>query len=79
MGKLPARVSRSIQTPSSAPTIRAGTRLVRSWNGQDVSVLVTEDGYLFEGETYRSLSAIAYVVTGARWSGPRFFGLTGHG
>lgn len=57
--------------------IRPGTRLVRSWNGRTVSVLVEEGGFLWEDRRYRSLSAIAREVTGAAWSGPRFFGLAG--
>jgi hypothetical protein len=53
----------------------AGARLLREWNGRTHVVDVTEAGYLYEGETYRSLSAIARKITGAHWSGPRFFGL----
>lgn len=52
-----------------------GSRLLRDWNGRTHAVDVTENGYLYEGTTYRSLSAIARRVTGAHWSGPRFFGL----
>lgn len=79
LGKLPARVVRSIRAPSAAPSIKAGTQLIRSWNGRSITVLVTDDGYVFEGQTYRSLTAIARLVTGAGWSGPRFFGLNHHG
>ncbi len=79
LGKLPARVARALQSPSSAPSIKAGTQLVRSWNGRSIAVLVTDDGFLFENRAYRSLTAIAREVTGAGWSGPRFFGLTGRG
>ncbi len=79
LGKLPARVARALQSPSSAPPTKAGTQFVRSWNGRSVTVLVTDDGYLFEDRVYRSLTAIAREVTGAGWSGPRFFGLTGRG
>jgi hypothetical protein len=50
-------------------------RLVRSWHGRTISVLVGEGGFMFEDRTYRSLSRIAREVTGAAWSGPRFFGL----
>ncbi|MBX3598547.1 MAG: DUF2924 domain-containing protein [Rhizobiaceae bacterium] len=53
----------------------AGTRLMREWNGRMHIVDVTNDGFLFDGKHYRSLSAIARRITGARWSGPRFFGL----
>jgi hypothetical protein len=57
-----------------APT--PGMRLVREWNGSTQIVDVTEEGYVWDGSTYRSLSAVAREITGARWSGPRFFGLT---
>ena len=79
LGKLPARVARSIRSPSAAPTIKPGTQLVRGWNGRSITVLVADDGYVFEGQTYRSLTAIAKLVTGAGWSGPRFFGLNDRG
>jgi hypothetical protein len=38
---------------------------------------VVDDGFQWQGEHYRSLSAIARTITGAHWSGPRFFGLNG--
>jgi hypothetical protein len=57
------------------PCIRPGMRLVREWNGRAHVVDVTSDGFMFDGKTYRSLSAIAKRITGAHWSGPRFFGL----
>ncbi|MGB3806563.1 MAG: DUF2924 domain-containing protein [Erythrobacter sp.] len=61
---------------AAGATLAVGTRLLREWNGRRIEVLVLEDGYRFESRTYRSLSQIARHVTGARWSGPRFFGLT---
>lgn len=79
-GKRDRRVSGS---PSAAPSPRPaarvtpGTQLVRSWNGRTVSVVAEEQGFLFSGKLYPSLSAIAREVTGAHWSGPRFFGLIG--
>lgn len=57
-------------------SLRAGTRLVRSWRGTSYTVEVVEDGFLFDGERHTSLTAIARQITGAAWSGPRFFGLT---
>jgi hypothetical protein len=60
-------------------SIRPGTRLVREWQGRPVAVLVLEEGFLWEDRRYRSLSEIAREVTGVRWSGPRFFGLTTNG
>ena len=61
----------------AAPALRPGGRLLREWNGKTHVVEVTEDGFLWKGQSHRSLSAIAREITGARWSGPRFFGLTG--
>ena len=56
-------------------TVKPGTRLIRDWNGRSHVVEAIEKGFIWEGQTYRSLSAIARAITGARWSGPRFFGL----
>ena len=56
-----------------APT--AGMRLAREWAGKRHEVVVTEDGVIYEDETYRSLSAVARHITGMNWNGPRFFGL----
>ena len=53
----------------------ARDRLVREWNGRTHTVRVEEDGFTYGGSSYRSLTAIARDITGARWSGPRFFGL----
>ena len=55
---------------------KTGTTLVRQWRGRTHKVLVGEDGFEYEGQRYRSLSVIAERITGAHWSGPRFFGLT---
>jgi hypothetical protein len=49
---------------------------VRQWRGHAHTVLVRKDGFEYEGQHYRSLSVIAERITGAHWSGPRFFGLT---
>ena len=64
-------------TAPSKPLVqtRPGTRLVREWNGITHVVDVTETGFLYRGENFASLSAIARRITGAHWSGPRFFGL----
>lgn len=69
------RELRRISGSAGNPKLKAGTRLVRSWHGRTVSVLVTDDGFTFEDRAYSSLTAIAKEVTGAGWSGPRFFGL----
>ena len=52
-----------------------GARLLREWQGEIHEVEVLQEGYLYRGGHYRSLSAIARTITGARWSGPRFFNL----
>lgn len=61
------------------PTVNPGARLQLAWNGVTHVVDVLPDGYLWNGTRQSSLSAIARAITGARWSGPRFFGLTGSG
>jgi Protein of unknown function (DUF2924) len=55
--------------------IRPGTRLVREWHGKLHTVAVTQEGFEYAGKRYASLSKIAHAITGAHWSGPRFFGL----
>ena len=52
-----------------------GSQLIREWNGEQHVVEVEEGGYRWKGELYSSLSSIAQAITGAKWSGPRFFGL----
>lgn len=58
-------------TPRPAP--RYGTRLVRTWQGNSHIVDVSKDGYTWNGKVYASLTKVAFAITGARWSGPRFF------
>jgi DUF2924 family protein len=55
--------------------LRLGGRLVRSWNGATYEVTVLDFGFAYRGKHYRSLSEIAQLITGAHWSGPRFFGV----
>ncbi|MBZ0216106.1 MAG: DUF2924 domain-containing protein [Fimbriimonadaceae bacterium] len=57
------------------PITRVGSQLVREWNGKAHKVIVTDNGYVLNGVTYTSLSAAARAITGAHWSGPRFFGV----
>ena len=57
------------------PQIKPGARLVREWRGRTHSVTVTENGFTYAGKSYSSLTRIAQEITGAHWSGPRFFGL----
>jgi len=65
------------ETPAAltAPLPRSGTILVREWQGTAHHVTVADDGFLWNGRTYRSLSGIARAITGTNWNGPRFFGM----
>ena len=60
-----------------APAIllKPGTRLLREWQGRMHTVIVLDDGFEYDGERHHSLTQIARRITGAHWSGPRFFGL----
>jgi len=68
--------AKPVMSAASRPPSR-GTRLVREWNGILHEVDVVDDGFLWRGQRYRSLSAIAVAITGTKWSGPRFFGIKG--
>jgi hypothetical protein len=57
-------------------SLRPGARLVREWRGRTHTVVVTENGFEYVGKAFPSLTRIAHAITGAHWSGPRFFGLT---
>ena len=64
------------ETPKpTLPRLKPGARLVREWHGRIHSVFVLEDAFQFEGRRFRSLTQVAREITGAHWSGPRFFGL----
>jgi len=89
LGGLPVTVQRELariaagEPAAPPPPVRkeltTGTRLVREWNGQTITVEVSDEGFLHAGRSWRSLSEIARHVTGAHWSGPRFFGVTARG
>jgi hypothetical protein len=86
-GGLPPTIKRRLRTLAKefeangagalapAPLLKPGTRLLREWGGKTHTVIVLEDGLEYGGERYPSLTQIARHITGARWSGPRFFGL----
>src|SRR6202048_2351394 len=63
------------QKPAPPISLKAGTRLVREWRGVTYTVLVHAGGFEWNGRRYRSLTIVAREITGAHWSGPRFFGL----
>ena len=65
--------------PTPSLSLKPGARLVREWGGRTHTVTVTEDGFEYAGTSYPSLTKIAKKITGAHWSGPRFFGLLAAG
>src|SRR4029077_11249455 len=67
--------SRGAAKPTPSVSFRPGTRLVREWRGVTHTALIHADGIEWRGQRYRSLSVVARKITGARRSGPRFFGL----
>jgi hypothetical protein len=81
LGGLPKRFLANLDGQNAAKaarsdaTLKPGGRLLREWNGVTHSVEVIDEGFRWNGQAYRSLSAVARAITGARWSGPRFFGL----
>ena len=75
LDRIAAKVDQGGEFVSGPAKLKAGTRLIRSWHGKVHHVLVLENGYEHEERRYRSLSQIARAITGAHWSGPRFFGL----
>jgi hypothetical protein len=80
LGRLEPALARQLQSGGQAragarPKLRTGNRLVRRWRGCTYVVDVTDEGFRYREATYGSLSEIAALITGTRWSGPRFFGL----
>lgn len=62
--------------PAAAERPKAGSVLVREWKGARYAVTVTDDGFLYAGKPFASLTAVARAITGAHWNGPHFFRLT---
>ena len=55
--------------------LQPGGRLIREWRGKSYEVYVADDGCYLDGRRYKSLSAVAFAITGSKWNGPMFFGL----
>lgn len=73
-GRRPA--SAASRRSATTPSLKPGAKLLREWRGRIHEVLALDTGqFAYGGRTYRSLSEIAREITGAQWSGPRFFGL----
>ena len=68
-------VTKSGLVKARSASLKPGARLLRAWRGVTHEVMVVEEGFIWAGKTWRSLSVIAREMTGTRWSGPRFFGL----
>ena len=66
---------RALDLRRHTTALRPGTILGREWNGQMQQVAVLADGFAWNGNTYPSLSKVAFAITGTRWNGPKFFGL----
>jgi len=83
-GGLSKRLKKRLELLNSEPErqrepprqIKPGTRLLREWRDDTHEVIVGDRSYTYRGVSYTSLSEIARLITGTRWSGPRFFGLT---
>lgn len=76
--RLEKRLSEALRqwsAKAASAKLKPGTLLIREWNGERHEVLVTEEGYLHQGQLYKSLSAVARAITHMVWSGPQFFGL----
>ena len=73
--KMTRKLQRNLATQDTNSKLTAGTRLLREWQGVTHHVTVQAEGFEYKGKIYRSLTAIARLITGTAWSGPLFFGL----
>jgi DUF2924 family protein len=71
----PAMAARLASFDQKRTGLIPGTVLVREWDRQSQRVMVMADGFAWNGQTYDSLSKVAFAITGTKWNGPRFFGL----
>jgi hypothetical protein len=71
----PATSARLASFDQKRTELAPGTVLVREWDRRSQRVMVMADGFAWNGQTYDSLSKVAFAITGTRWNGPRFFGL----
>jgi hypothetical protein len=71
----PTMSSRLTSFDKKRTELKAGTVLVREWDRQSQRVMVMANGFAWNGQTYDSLSKVAFAITGTKWNGPRFFGL----
>jgi hypothetical protein len=67
--------ARLVSFDQKRTALTPGTVLVREWDRHSQRVMVLVDGFAWNGQTYDSLSKVAFAITGTKWNGPRFFGL----
>jgi hypothetical protein len=70
-----AMSARLVNFDQKRTELKPGTVLVREWDRRSQRVMVMSDGFAWNGQTYDSLSKVAFAITGTKWNGPRFFGL----
>jgi len=70
-----AMSARLVSFDQKRTELKPGTVLVREWDRKSQRVVVMADGFAWNGQTYDSLSKVAFAITGTRCNGPRFFGL----
>ncbi len=70
-----AMSARLVRFDQKRTELTPGTVLVREWDRKSQRVMVMSDGFAWNGQTYDSLSKVAFAITGTNWNGPRFFGL----
>jgi hypothetical protein len=74
-----AMSARLVSFDQKRTELTPGTVLVREWDRRSQRVMVMADGFAWNGQTYDSLSKVAFAITGTKWNGPRFFGLRDKG
>jgi hypothetical protein len=75
----PAMSARLASFDQKRTKLTPGTVLVREWDRRSQRVMIMADGFAWNGQTYDSLSKVAFAITGTKWNGPRFFGLRDKG
>jgi hypothetical protein len=74
-GTGPTMSARLVSLDQNRAELTPGTVLVREWDRRSQRVMVMANGFAWNGQTYDSLSKVAFAITGTKWNGPRFFGL----
>jgi hypothetical protein len=67
-----AMSARLVRFDQRRTELTPGTVLTREWDRRSQRVMVMADGFAWNGQTYDSLSKVAFAITGTKWNGPRF-------